>query len=410
MKLSAGIGLLGCGTVGASVAERLQCERAAIERRAGVRFDLRAIAIRDERKARPSCLAADLFTRDALAVVDDPNVDLVIECIGGTSLATELIERALDRGRHVITANKDLLATQGPRLQAVAASRGVMLRYEAAVGGAIPIVRSLDDSLAADEVRAIAGVFNGTCTSILSSMEEGAAYADALAHAQQLGYAESDPSNDVDGVDSAHKLALLIQLAFGLAVLSPRIRRTGIAAITRRDIARARILGLRIRLVAAALRTPAGVLAEVAPVLVPESHPFAKAHGAENVARVIARDAGSLELRGAGAGGAATASAVLGDVITVLRSIGERHDLAHRGRTRGLDPAGDVTPFFDTLPRHQELPHYPVWDDDQLAPERAVRAQHLVSGQSMRGGDPINAFGARGRNADKRAPFGCPTP
>jgi homoserine dehydrogenase len=194
-------------------------------------------------------------------------------------------------------------------------------------------------------------------------MEEGADYAGALAEAQRLGYAEADPSNDVDGIDAAHKLALLVQLAFGLAVISPRIRRSGIAAIARRDIARARMLGLRIRLVAAAIRTAHGTHAEVAPVLVPERHPFAQTQGAENVVRIVARDAGALGFRGAGAGGPATASAVLGDVVSVLRAIGERHDFAHRGRTGALEPAIDVTPFFASLPRTSELPQYPLWDD-----------------------------------------------
>jgi homoserine dehydrogenase len=380
-----GIGLLGCGTVGGSVADRLQRERDVIERRSGVRYELRAIAVRDERKVRPLRLHPELFTRDALAVVDDPQIDVIVECIGGTGEATELVERALDRGRHVVTANKDLLATQGPRLAAIAASRGVTLRYEAAVGGAIPIVRSLDDALAGDEVRAIAGVFNGTCTSILSAMEEGANYADALVRAQRLGYAEADPSNDVDGVDAAHKLALLVQLAFGLAVLSPRIARSGISGITRRDISRARMLGLRIRLIAAAIRTPGGALAEVAPMLVPETHAFARTRGADNVARVIARDAGALELRGAGAGGPATASAVLGDVVTTLRAIGERHDLALRGRGKALEPAIEVSPLFDSFERHPELPHLAVWNDEHLLchPEQreAQRAARVLEGR-----------------------------
>jgi homoserine dehydrogenase len=363
MQLSVGIGMLGCGTVGESVALRLVSESDVIQRRGGVRYDLRAIAVRDERKVRPASLSRELFTSDALTIVEDPHVDLVIECIGGTTLAADLIERALDRGRHVVTANKDLLATQGPRLAAIAASRGVSLRYEAAVGGAIPIVRSLDDALAGDEVRAIAGVFNGTCTAILSAMEDGASYAGALERAQKQGFAEADPSNDVDGIDAAHKLALLIQLAFGLAVLSPRICRGGIAGVTRRDIARAKMLGLRIRLVAAALRTPRGVLAEVAPLLIPEQHAFAKTRGAENVARVTARDAGDLELRGTGAGGPATASAMLGDIVSALRAIGERHDFSRGGRVRALISALEVAPLFDALPRHQDLPGFPLWND-----------------------------------------------
>ena len=396
MKLSVGIGLLGCGTVGASVAERLVRERAAIERRTGVRYDLRAVAIADPRKTRPAALPPQLFTSDAFAMIEDSQIDLIIECIGGTGDATELVERALDRGRHVITANKDLLATQGPRLAAIAASRGVMLRYEAAVGGAIPIVRSLDDALAGDEVQAIAGVFNGTCTSILSAMEEGADYAAALARAQQLGYAEADPSSDVDGIDAAHKLALLVQLAFGLAVLSPRIARHGITGVTRRDVARARMLGLRIRLVAAAARTPGGAHAEVAPLLLPEQHAFARTFGPENVARILARDAGALELRGAGAGGPATASAVLGDVVSALRAIGERHDLAHRGRSGALEPAMTVEPFFDALPHHPELPRYRVWNDALLESTAIAPLQRAAQG------------GAHPRKPPIRIQSGCP--
>ncbi len=376
MKLSVNIGLLGCGTVGTSVARRLVLERAAIERRSGVRYELRAIAVADASKRRAADLPAELFTTDATRVVDDPQIDLVIECVGGTGEASELVERALDRGRHVVTANKDLLATQGPRLHAIAASRGATLRFEAAVGGAIPIVRSLGDALAGDRVLALAGVLNGTCTSILSSMEAGAEYAAALAEAQRLGYAEADPSSDVEGTDAAHKLALLVQLAFGLAVLSPRIARHGIAHVTRRDVERARAQGLRIRLVAAAVATARGVRAEIAPLLVPAAHAFARTRGPENVAIVVARDAGTLELRGAGAGGPATASAVLGDVVAALRAIGERHDLAHRGRATSLDPALEVTPLFDALERARERGAYARWDDALLErePLHAVRA------------------------------------
>jgi homoserine dehydrogenase len=363
MNVTAGIGLLGCGTVGAAVAERLQQNRDTIERRSGVRYDLRAVAIRDGAKIRPRSLDGRLFTRDARAVVDDPQVDCVVECIGGTTDAAEFVERALDRGRHVVTANKDLLGTQGPRLRALAASRGVYLRFEAAVAGAIPIVRTLQDALAGDHVTAIAGVVSGTCGSVLSAMERGAEYGDALAAAQRLGYAEADPSNDVDGLDAAHKLALLVQLAFGLAVISPRIRRRGIAGVSRRDIARARMLGLRIRLIAAAARTPAGARAEVAPVLVREDAEFARTQAAENVVRLVARDAGGLVLRGNGAGAAATSSAVLGDLVSVLRAIGERHGVARR-HAIAYEPAIEVQPFFDGLPRTREFPQYPLWDDD----------------------------------------------
>ncbi|HEX3670783.1 MAG TPA: homoserine dehydrogenase [Candidatus Cybelea sp.] len=363
MQLTVGIGLLGCGTVGAMVAERLQHERDTIERRSGVRYELCAIAIRDPRKLRPRSLDARLFTQDVCSVIDDPRVDLVVEMIGGAVDATEPVERALYRGRHVVTANKELLATQGPRLTALAQSRRASLRFEAAVAGAIPILGALGDGLAGDRVCGVAGVFNGTCTSILSAMEEGRSFNEALHRAQALGYAEADPANDLDGSDAAHKLALIIQQAFGLAVISPRIRRTGIGAVSQRDVARARLLGSRIRLVAATFRTPRGVVAEVAPALVAEDHDFARTAGPENAIHVTTQHAGRLALRGTGAGGRATSSAVIADVVAVLRALGEGHGAAPHNALRELEPAIDVEPFFASLPRDPELPAYAVWDE-----------------------------------------------
>lgn len=348
MQLSVGIGLLGCGTVGSAVAQLLKENAELIERRTGVRCELRGIATRR--------------TGNARAVIDDPRVDIVIETVGGTTDAADYVEHALDRGRHVITANKDLIATQGPRLIALAASRGVGLRYEAAACSAVPVVRTIADALAGDRVRAVAGVLNGTTTSILSAMEEGADYDVALAEAQRLGYAEANPANDAEGVDAAHKLALLIQLAFETAVISPRIRRTGITAVTRADAEKANVLGYRIRLVAAAVRTPSGAFAEVAPVLVPIEHPFARTRGVENVVRIDARDAGVLFLSGQGAGGTASASPILGDLVTLLRELAPTHDRARLVVPR-FDPAMQVAPLFDALPRLEALSLYPIWND-----------------------------------------------
>ena len=362
MDCTVGIGLLGCGTVGASVAQRLLSERDAIERRSGVRYKLQAIAIANPSKPRPAAIDPQLFTNNARAVIDDPRVDLIIECIGGTQVASELLEYALERGRTVVTANKDLIATQGPRLFALAHARGARLRYEAAACGAIPVIRVLDDGLAGDSVHAFGGVVNGTCTYILSQMERGEDYDVALARAQALGFAEVDPSADVEGLDAAHKLALLMQLAFQMAVISPRLRRSGISAVTKRDVARAQMLGYRIRLVAAATRNAHAASGEVAPVLVPEAHPFAAASGPENVVRLVSRDAGPLLLSGTGAGGFPTASAVLGDVVTALRDVANRR-VAH---FPALEPALDIAPLFEHLPRHPELPRYPVWDDSIL--------------------------------------------
>lgn len=376
MQLTVGVGLLGCGTVGAAVADRLQRERDVLEHRAGVRYDLRAIAIRDARKERPNCLRHDLFTRDAFSIVDDPHVDVLIECVGGTNDSAELVERALDRGCHVVTANKALIATQGPRLRGLAAVRRAALRFEAAVASAIPIVRVLDEALAGDEVTSVAGVVSGTCTSVLSAMEDGIGYAAALCRAQRAGFAEADPSGDVNGSDAAHKLALLMQVAFGLPVISPAIRRTGIAEIARRDIARARMLGQRIRLVAAGVRTVDGALAEVSPMLLPENHVFAQTVGVENVVRIVARDAGALVLRGAGAGGTAAASAVLGDFVSVLRAAAESTYVACRSRPANVGFGVAVGSMFASLPRSSELPRYPLWDDTLTA---GPTAQELLA-------------------------------
>ncbi len=362
MDCTVGIGLLGCGTVGASVAQRLLSERDAIERRSGVRYKLQAIAIANPLKARPAEIDPALFTKNARAVIDDPRVDLIVEAIGGTHDASELLEYALERGRTVVTANKDLIATQGPRLFALAHSRGARLRYEAAACGAIPVIRVLDDALAGDNVHAFGGVVNGTCTYILSQMERGEDYDVALRRAQELGFAEVDPTSDVEGLDAAHKLALLMQLAFQMAVISPRLRRSGISGVSKRDVARAQMLGYRIRLVAAATRNGNVASGEVAPVLVPQAHPFAQASGPENVVRVVSRDAGALLLSGTGAGGFPTASAVLGDVVTALRDIANQRAVHYPA----LEPALDIAPLFANLARHPELPRYPVWDDSLL--------------------------------------------
>lgn len=352
MQLSVGIGLVGCGTVGTAVARRLLAQRQDIEAGAGVRYELRAIAVRSPERIR-STIPRELFIADARSLAADSAVDVLVECAGGTGDIAEIVEGALERGAHVVTANKDLIATQGPRLQAISAACGGTLSYEAAVCAAIPIVRVLSHSLAGDEIRCIAGIVNGTTNAILCAMENGSDYAQALADAQLRGYAEADPSSDVDGHDAAHKLALLAQLGFRCNVVSQQITRRGISHITTRDIARARALGRRIRLIAAAKKTQRGICAQVAPLLVPEDHPFAQTCGAQNALRIVARDAGTLLLCGEGAGGASTASAVVGDVMTALRAIGER-----RSPSRGVlinasaiavEPFSSLEDFADTF-------------------------------------------------------------
>ena len=312
-----GVGLLGCGTVGSGVARRLLASHPGL---------IRAIAVRDPHKPRD--VQWSEFSSDAFDVVDDPNVRVVVECIGGLGLARELILRAIARGKDVVTANKDLIATEGPWLAAFAARTGATLRYEAAVSGAIPIVHALGGSLAGEHVLEIGGVLNGTTNFVLDAMEAGAEYADALAEAQRLGFAESDPRSDVDGHDAAHKLAILAGLAFRRPALSPAFARRGIGGISRDDVRAGAERGLRLKLVAVArrvaLRQAEGdidcIEAGVTPAFVPHDHPFARPRGAENVVRVLGRGCGPLVFSGFGAGGDATASAVVADVLAALEA------------------------------------------------------------------------------------------
>jgi homoserine dehydrogenase len=267
---------------------------------------------------KPRAVAWNGYADDPFALVDDPAIGVIVECIGGLGLARELVLRAIARGKDVVTANKDLIATEGPWLAAFAARTGASLRYEAAVGGAIPIVRALTGALADEDVLEVGGVLNGTTNFVLDAMGAGAEYAEALAEAQRLGFAEADPRADVDGHDAAHKLAILAGLAFRRPATSPAIARRGIGAISAADVRAGAELGLRLKLVAVARRTEAGIEAGVTPAYVPADHPFAQPRGAENVVRVRGRGCGTLTFGGAGAGGDATASAIVADVLAAL--------------------------------------------------------------------------------------------
>ena len=361
------IALLGCGTVGSGVANLLITSGTAIAARSGVDYWLDAIAVRDVAKPRPDFIPHSLLRDDAMALVDDPAIDLVIECIGGTTVAAGLVEAALRRGKHVVTANKDLLATRGPELRALATTHNVTIAYEAAVGGAIPIVRTLTQSLAGEEILEVGGVLNGTTNFILSAMFEGESYESALARAQQLGFAEADPTNDVEGIDAAHKLAILAQLAFRRGLVTHEIPRTGITKITRDDVSLAKRLGLHLKLVACA-RAGASL---VTPAYVRDEHPFAQPSGPQNCIRITGRSSGSLTFAGAGAGSAPTASSVIGDVVAVLRRISA-------GRQMGfLPPEADLKPV--TAEHEPSIPLRRIVRLHSLRDARPARAA-LVEG------------------------------
>ncbi len=311
------IALLGCGTVGGGVARLLVNSTSSVPARSGVDYWLAGIAVRSLAKPRPSEIPAGLFSEDARALAIDPSIDVIIECIGGTGVAAELVVAALEHGKHVVTANKDLLATRGPELRALAAAHGVTIAYEAAVGGAIPIVRTIAESLAGEDILEVGGVLNGTTNFILSEMFNGASYASALAQAQRLGFAETDPTNDVEGIDAAHKLAILAQLAFRRGLVTPEIPRTGITSLAPADHSLAKRANWRLKLIGCA-RADASI---VTPAYVPVEHPFAQPIGPQNCIRVTGRSSGSLTFAGTGAGSDPTASSVVGDVVAVLHRI-----------------------------------------------------------------------------------------
>ncbi len=312
--------MLGCGVVGSQVARLLKDDARELSTRSGAQLVLSKIAVRDMKSKREG-LDASLFTLDAQSLVTDPEIDIVIEVMGGIEPARELILQAFAHGKSVVTANKALLATHGSDLYSAADKAGVDLYYEAAVAGAIPILRPLRESLVGDHVKRIMGIVNGTTNYILTKMdEEGRAFNDVLAEAQSLGYAESDPTADIEGFDAAAKAAILAGLAFHTRVTAEDVHREGISSITATDVSVAKSMDHVIKLLAIAELTPDDQISvRVHPALIPRTHPLAAVRDAFNAVFVEAESAGELMFYGRGAGGAPTASAILGDVVAVAR-------------------------------------------------------------------------------------------
>ncbi len=314
------IGLLGLGVVGSAVAKAIVEDRGMADR-SGVKLEVGKAAVRDLSKKRSVELSSDLLTTDSSEVVNHPDIEIVVELMGGENPAFELISQALSSGKHVVTANKEVLAKRGNELLAAAAGSGTQLIYEASVGGGIPILSTISNDLLANRIDSIRAIINGTTNYILTRMSgEGAAYADVLSDAQRLGYAEADPTADVDGYDALYKIAILGQLAFGTSAPVDSIHREGIGKIDVRDFRYADELGFTIKLIGAAQRTESGLLQRVHPSLVPLDVPMASVNGALNMVEVEGDLVGPLWLQGAGAGPEPTVSAVLGDVLSVARS------------------------------------------------------------------------------------------
>ncbi len=378
------LALLGCGSVGSQVVRLLREQADDLTARVGAPIELVGVAVRRPELQRDEAVPAELLTTDAEGLVSRGDIDLVVEVIGGIEPSRSLILKALENGASVVTANKALLAEDGSTLFAAAEKAGRDLYYEAAVAGAIPILRPLRESLAGDKVRRVLGIVNGTTNFILDKMDSsGAGFTEALEEAQELGYAEADPTADVEGFDAAAKAAILASLAFHTRVTAADVYREGIADVTASDVASARDMNCVVKLLAICELKGDGdgqaVSARVHPAMIPRSHPLASVREAYNAVFVESDAAGQLMFYGPGAGGAPTASAVLGDLVTVARN--RLNDV--RGVGESSYAQCEVLPMGETRTRY----HIAIDVDDKagvLAQVAHVFSEHGVSIQTVR--------------------------
>jgi homoserine dehydrogenase len=316
------VGLVGLGTVGSGVVEIFRRHRDDFARRVGVEVELARFADRDTARFGDLSLPAELCTTDAAKLIADPELDIVIELIGGTGAARGVVLEALAAGKSVVTANKALMATHGEEVMDAAEAANVDILFEASVGGGIPIIGPLKHALTSNEVESVMGIVNGTTNYMLTRMaEEGIGYDDALAEAQRRGFAEADPTADVDGLDAAAKIAILASIAFNSRVVFDQVPHEGIRELTSQDIEYATEMGYAIKLMAIARRTPEGIDIRVHPTMIPTSHPLASVNGVYNAIYVVGDAVGETMFFGEGAGSLPAASAVVGDVIEAARSI-----------------------------------------------------------------------------------------
>jgi homoserine dehydrogenase len=316
------IGLLGLGTVGGGTVRVLKRNAGEITRRAGREIQILAASARDLDRVRICDTEGLRLTTNPFEIVTDPEVDIVVELIGGLDPAKELVLKALDAGKHVVTANKMLIALHGNEIFAKAREKGLMVAFEAAVAGGIPIIKALREGLSGNKVEWLAGIINGTCNFILTEMrEKGRDFRDVLREAQALGYAESDPTFDVEGVDAAHKLTILASIAFGIPLQFDKVYTEGISGITALDVAYAEALGYRIKLLGIARRAANGIELRVHPTLIPERRLIANVNGVMNAVLVKGDAVGPTLYYGAGAGAEPTASSVVADIVDVVRTL-----------------------------------------------------------------------------------------
>lgn len=327
------VGLLGIGTVGSGVFNVLNRNQSEIQRRAGRGIEITMVADLDTARAQAIVGPKVKVVNDARAIIANPEIEIVIELIGGYGIAKQLVMEAIAAGKHVVTANKALLAVHGTEIFAAAQAKGVMVAFEAAVAGGIPIIKALREGLTANRIQWIAGIINGTTNYILSEMKDkGVSFTDALADAQAKGYAEADPAFDVEGVDAAHKLTLLASNAFGVPIQFDKVHVEGITQLDAVDMAFAERLGYCVKLLGIAKRNPQGLELRVHPTLVSANHLLAQVNGSMNAVMVKSDAAGVTMYYGAGAGSEQTASAVIADLVDLARS----SSVVHRHRVPSL--------------------------------------------------------------------------
>jgi homoserine dehydrogenase len=322
MRQQINVGIIGLGTVGTGAWRILRDNADLVRARVGVPVEVKKIAVRDLKRDRGIPVPASLLTTSAAEIINNPDIDIVVELIGGLEPARQWVLDAIVKGKHVVTANKALLAVHGAEIQASARQAGVALGFEASVAGGIPVIKALKEALAANRILSIYGIINGTSNYILTKMtDEGRAFSDVLAEAQRAGYAEADPTFDVGGIDTAHKLAILVNLAFGTSINLKDIFTEGITSISPLDIDFGKTLGYKVKLLAIAKMHDGNVEARVHPTMVPDAYPIAKVGGVYNAIQIVGDACQDIMLYGRGAGSMPTGSAVVADIMDIGRLI-----------------------------------------------------------------------------------------
>ncbi len=350
-----GVGIIGFGTVGTGVVKILKKNSAVLCQRTGAQIVLKKIADLDIKTNRGVKLQKGVLVKDAESLLNDPEIDIVVELIGGIETAKKFILQAINNGKHVITANKALLAEHGLEIYRAAAKKSVDVAFEASVAGGIPIIRAMQESFASDRINGFSGILNGTSNYILSRMtDEGGEFTDILKDAQKHGYAESDPTFDIEGVDAAHKLAVLASLAFGRDVSMKKIYTEGITKITPLDILFARDLGFKIKLLAVCRGDENEIEARVHPALIPEKHLLSNVNGAFNAVFVQTEDVGPTMCYGKGAGMMPTGSAVVADIVSLARNIvnGATNRIPAPAYAAKKMPSIKIKPIKETISRY----------------------------------------------------------